>query len=165
MASSYPNSLDSLPTSHQDGVQEVIHATDINNLADAVNKIEAELGTTPKGSAASVAARITALERVPIQFKAGTTYTLALADAGTVVAMTSTSAITVTIPPNSSVAFPIGTQILFRQGNPGGVITIAPGTGVTLESRGSIFTTAGNAAWATLIQINTNLWDLFGDLA
>lgn len=60
MASLYPGSLDSLPTSRVTG--NVIPASDHNDTADAVNKIEAELGTNPKGSAASVRARMEALE-------------------------------------------------------------------------------------------------------
>lgn len=61
MASSYPNGLDALTTTHQDSVGEVIHATDVNNLADAVNKIEAELGILPKGTFSSVSAKLGAL--------------------------------------------------------------------------------------------------------
>lgn len=40
MASTFPTTLDNFPTNHADGVNEIIHAADINNLADAVNKIE-----------------------------------------------------------------------------------------------------------------------------
>ena len=61
MASSYPGGLDSQSTSHQDNVGEFIHASTINDLADAVNKIEAELGTLPKGNFASVSAKLKAL--------------------------------------------------------------------------------------------------------
>lgn len=56
MASLYPGSLDSLPTSRVTG--NVIPASDHNDTADAVNKIEAELGTNPKGSSATVKARL-----------------------------------------------------------------------------------------------------------
>jgi hypothetical protein len=61
MASSYPSGLDSFSTSHTDNTGEVIHAATVNDLADAINKIEAELGTLPKGAAASVAAKLNAL--------------------------------------------------------------------------------------------------------
>lgn len=40
MASNYPTSLDSLPTNHVDRVGETIFAADINNIADAVKKIQ-----------------------------------------------------------------------------------------------------------------------------
>lgn len=58
MASVYPGGLDTLNTSHADSVGEIIHAADVNNVADAVNKIETELGTLPKGIFSNVAARI-----------------------------------------------------------------------------------------------------------
>lgn len=43
MPSAFPNALDSFTTTHADNVGEVIHASDVNNLADAVNKIEIEV--------------------------------------------------------------------------------------------------------------------------
>jgi len=61
MASAYPSGLDSQSTSHQDNVGEFIHASTINDLADAVNKIEAELGTLPKGNFSTVSAKLKAL--------------------------------------------------------------------------------------------------------
>lgn len=67
MSSSYPTSLDSFATNHADNVGEVIEAADVNDLADAVNKIEAELGTDPSGSLATVKARLDALLRPPLQ--------------------------------------------------------------------------------------------------
>src|SRR4051794_10360263 len=47
MASAYPTSLDSLVTSR--ATADPIPATDHNDVADAVNKVEAELGVTPRG--------------------------------------------------------------------------------------------------------------------
>lgn len=59
MASTYPSVLDSFATSRSDAtLMAGNHAADHDNLADAINKIEAELGITPKGSFASVAARL-----------------------------------------------------------------------------------------------------------
>lgn len=60
MASTYPGTLDTFQTDHADGVGEVIDALDINNLADGVNKIEAELGTDPAGSGAGSGATVKA---------------------------------------------------------------------------------------------------------
>jgi len=50
--------LDSLSTSHADGVNEVIAAATTNDLADAVNKIEAELGVNPSGAEVTVLAAL-----------------------------------------------------------------------------------------------------------
>lgn len=64
MSSSYPGSLDSLTTTHVDDGTEIVHATTVNDLADAANKIEVELGTNPRGSAADVKTRIANTETV-----------------------------------------------------------------------------------------------------
>lgn len=47
MSSNYPGSLDNFSTSHADGVNETIHASTVNDLADAINKIESTLGANP----------------------------------------------------------------------------------------------------------------------
>lgn len=58
MPSNYPGGLDSLSITHADGIGEVIHASTTNDLADAVNKIEAELGVDPAGTNLTVAERL-----------------------------------------------------------------------------------------------------------
>jgi hypothetical protein len=58
-------------------------------------------------------------------------YTCVLADAGKVVAMDNTSSATITIPPNSSVAFPVGTVISIARIN-SGALTLQAGSGVTI---------------------------------
>lgn len=59
MASSYPGGLDGFATSRTDTTATASnHIGDHNNLADAVNKIEAELGVAPSSGAATVAARL-----------------------------------------------------------------------------------------------------------
>jgi hypothetical protein len=57
MASVYPGALDTLSTSKSDATTTATdHAAHHNDLADAVNKIEAELGVNPSGASATVAA-------------------------------------------------------------------------------------------------------------
>lgn len=58
-------------------------------------------------------------------------YTFAAGDRGTCVEYTGSSAGTFTIPPNSSVAFPVGVLIGFRMVGTG-QLTISGGAGVTL---------------------------------
>lgn len=71
MASQYPLALDALPTNHSDNeVMAGIHAQVHNDLADAVNKVEAELGVDPSGSVGTVAARF-AIPRVQAFSKSG----------------------------------------------------------------------------------------------
>lgn len=66
MPTAYPAGLDTLPTNHVDSIGEIIHAIDVNNLADAVNKVEAELGVLPKGTFASVRARLDAITNLTL---------------------------------------------------------------------------------------------------
>ena len=63
----------------------------------------------------------------------GTTDTLALADIGVVKRYTNASAVTVTVPANSTVAFPVGTVISIYSAGAGGVTLSAAG-GVTIRN-------------------------------
>ena len=90
-------------------------------------------------------------------------YTLGLADAETVVEVNSASAATVTVPSNSSVAFPVGSIIeVYQQGV--GSVTIAAGPGVTVRSRSGGLALAGIYAVARLRKRATDEWVLAGDL-
>lgn len=60
MTTNFPNALDSF-TPKVDGFDRYM-AADVNNLQDAVAAVEAELGTSPKGLAATVKARLEAIE-------------------------------------------------------------------------------------------------------
>jgi hypothetical protein len=94
----------------------------------------------------------------------GTTYTLALSDSGKFVTQTNAAAIATTIPPNSTVAFPIGTQVNLMQLG-AGAITITAGAGVTLRSADSLVITNGQYSVATCVKIDTDEWVLIGNLA
>jgi hypothetical protein len=59
VATNYPSSLDAFTTRASQGV---IASSHVNDLQDAVTAIETELGTAPKGAAASVKARLVADE-------------------------------------------------------------------------------------------------------
>ena len=92
------------------------------------------------------------------------TKTFALSDANTVQRLNRTSAQTITVPANGTVAFPIGTRItMVRQGT--GTPTISPDTGVTLWSASSNVDISPRYGVATLIKLTNNIWILFGDLA
>lgn len=94
----------------------------------------------------------------------GTTYTLALADAAHFVTMDNGSANTLTIPANSSVAFPVGTVITVGQKG-SGTTTIDATTGVTLNGvsggQGDI-----SAQWATVMlrKTATDTWEAWGSI-
>jgi len=165
MPSSYPVTLDNFSTSHVDNVNETVHALDINNNADAVNHIEAELGTLPKGIYSSVAARLAQLEFVQFNSQNVTAYTLVASDQSKCVTMINASPSTVTVPLNASVPFPIGTVICIRQGTTAGQITIQGATGVTIKEVNNSFQTQGPVAYVWLIKQNTDFWDLIGATA
>lgn len=99
-----------------------------------------------------------------INVQTGTSYTLALTDSSKLITLDNGSAITLTIPPSSSVAFDVGTQILVEQLGTG-VVTFAPGSGVTLLSYDSNLSLAGQYAGATLIKLATDTWTIQGNLA
>jgi hypothetical protein len=91
-----------------------------------------------------------------------TSYTFVLTDASKLITVNSSSATNLTVPLNSSVAFPIGTQILIScLGS--GKSTIVATSGVTIYSKGSVLgiTVLGDAE---LIKIGTNAWKLIGSL-
>jgi len=93
-----------------------------------------------------------------------TTYTTVLGDDGKLVTLDNASAITVTIPPNGTVAYGIGTQINLMQLG-AGQVTIAPGAGVTLRSAGNKLKSFAQYAVVTCCKIGTDTWVVIGNLA
>jgi hypothetical protein len=104
------------------------------------------------------------LTQATINSQTGTTYTLVLADAGKTIDLNNASAITLTVPPNSSVAYPVGTRIDLVQSG-AGQVTVAAGAGVTINSKGAALKLTGQWSGATLIQRSANTWVLVGDIA
>lgn len=103
------------------------------------------------------------VKTVPENAQAGTSYTLALSDAGRLVTLNNAAAITLTIPTNTAVAFPVGTRIdLVQYG--AGQVTVG-GSGVTIRSSGSKLKLAGQYSGATLWKKTANEWLLIGDIA
>ena len=90
-------------------------------------------------------------------------YTLVLGDADEIIEVNNASANNLTVPPNSSVAFPIGTQIdLVQYG--AGQTTVVAGSGVTIRSKGAALKLTGQYSGATLYKRGTDEWVLVGDL-
>jgi len=101
---------------------------------------------------------------IAINAQTGTTYTTVLADDGKLITCDNGSAIALTIPPNSSVAYGIGTQINIMQLGVGQV-TVTAGAGVTLRSEGSKLKTKGQYAVVTCAKILTDTWVVVGNLS
>jgi hypothetical protein len=97
----------------------------------------------------------------------GTTYTTVLADNGKIITQTNASAITTTIPPFSSVAYPVGAQLNFVQYG-AGQVTFAQGAGVTIASTGATATAPKlrvQYSSATAICVAQDSWFIAGDIA
>ena len=101
---------------------------------------------------------------IAINAQTGTTYTTVLADDGKLVTCDNASPIALTIPPASSVAYGIGTQINIMQLG-AGQVTITAGAGVTLRSSGNKLKTKDQYSVATCAKIATDTWVVVGNLA
>lgn len=100
---------------------------------------------------------------VAINAQTGTTYSVVLSDDGKLVTCDNAANIALTIVPNSSVAFGIGTQINIMQLG-AGTVTITAGSGVTLRSDGSKLKTNAQYAVATCLKIASDTWVVVGNL-
>lgn len=121
--------------------------------------------TTPNIGAAtgtSLNATGNVIGHVAINQTAGA-YTLALADDGRLVEMNNASGTTLTVPNDSSVNFPTGTQIIVAQTG-SGQTTVAGAVGVVVNGTPGLKL---RAQWssAVLIKRAANLWMIAGDLA
>lgn len=94
-------------------------------------------------------------------------YTLVLSDAGKTLDFNLSSGASVTVPLDSAVNFPIGSQIAFVQSNLG-QITFSGQTSqtdsVTIYSKNNNKKTATRYTQALLVKKAANTWYLFGDL-
>ncbi len=90
-------------------------------------------------------------------------FTFALTDLGAIVESTKGTAMTGTIPPNSSVAFPLRSRIDLCQFG-AGEFSIAAGVGVTLQSAGGNLKLRTQYAGGLLYQRAADDWVLIGDL-
>lgn len=93
----------------------------------------------------------------------GTSYTAVIGDGNSRIRFTNASTVTFTVPPNSSVAFPIGTMLEVEQAGAGAVVPTA-GAGVTIRNRSGYDQTSGQYAVAGLRKVATDEWSLTGDL-
>ena len=111
------------------------------------------------------AAEQNALATAMIAIRASTasSTTALLTDDGKLITMSNASANTFTVPPNSSVAFGIGTQLNIAQLGAGSTSIVA-GAGVTINSNGGKLVLNGQYAVATVVKIDTNEWFAVGNL-
>lgn len=142
-----------LPNTFVNGTPAV--ATEVNGNFIAVKTLLDTVETNTDGKVAKA---------LTLNAQIGTTYTLLLVDDSKVVTLSNGSPITVTVPPNASVAFPVGSQVNLVQIDTGQV-TVSAGAGVTLRSQGSKVKLNGQYAAASLLKIATDEWVLIGNTA
>ena len=102
-----------------------------------------------------------ARQNLTLNAQTGTTYTLVLTDNGRLVTLNNAASITVTVPLNSTTAFPTGAIVNLQQIG-AGQVTVAGASGVTLNGTG----TKTRAQWsaASLVKTATDTWTLIGDI-
>jgi len=164
MATNFPTSLDSLTNpSGTDSMSSPSHAGQHANANDAIEALQAKVGVDSSAVTTSHEYRINFIEELNTNEQTGTAYTLVLTDDGKIVEMNNASANTLTVPPNSSVAFPVGSQILVLQTG-AGQTTVAAGSGVTVNSKDGNLKLSAQWCAATLIKRATDTWVVVGDL-
>jgi hypothetical protein len=102
-----------------------------------------------------------------VRIVAGTSYTMVLADANNVVETSSASSVNITIPPYSSVEYPVGTKFTIVRGGDGGV-SILEGSGVTVTVAFEVYAdppvVRGRYGVVELVQTDFDVWRAYGDL-
>jgi hypothetical protein len=143
----------------------------LNGLPTLYNAVSVSSGVSDTGkipaldSTGKVDQSMLSLLPSPIVTVSATSKTLALSDVSSFQMCTATTAVSITVPPNSSVAFPVGTEIHIYQDNVGAV-TIFAGSGVTIVTYGlnaaASYKVLGRYATVTLKKLSTNGWLLTG---
>lgn len=100
---------------------------------------------------------------VAVNAQTGTAYTLVLADAGKCVEMSNALSNALTIPPNSSVPFAVGTTLLVRQMSTG-VTSLVAGAGVTIRTPRAL-ALFSQYSMISLHQRATDEWCIEGNLS
>jgi len=109
------------------------------------------------------AVRTLAYLEFDITTSAATSYTLQLSDRFGKKNFTAASTVTVTVPLNSSVAFPTGSAIILEKSGNGNVEIAAAG-GVTIKAAGGRDRITEQYGTATLIYEGSDTWSLAGNL-
>ena len=107
----------------------------------------------------------TAAQTIPLDYNAqtGTTYTAVLTDADKIISMNNASANTLTIPANTSVAYPVGTKLNIMQLG-AGATTVAITTDTLNVNSNFTLVLNGQYAMATAVKVTSTTWVLTGNL-
>lgn len=117
----------------------------------------------------AISTQINDLWRLTTRTVTATSDTLVLTDADNkLIVYSTTGTVTITVPPNSSVAMTTGSVVNVIKTGATGTISIIQGSGVTIASAGAtstnpVITTQYGAA--SLIKVNTDSWYVVGRIA
>lgn len=157
VATFFPVKLHAMVVLTSPGVVGIRMASSVNTTT-ATMRLGSYAIVTALGTQATVAG---AAQRVLTKRVITDAYTLVPADAQDVILhVTNAAATTITLPSGISQE----NTIPWRQWG-AGQITFAPGSGMTLVSRGSAFKSAGQYAGGVLTLVDATTWLLEGDLA
>jgi hypothetical protein len=116
------------------------------------------------GVTSAIQTQLDALASV-VQNTKNENYQLALTDANKHIYKSNTTAYAWTVPPNSSVAFPIGTVVTLVNGGSSGAITVTRGASVVIRLAGDgtdSDKTLAAYGLATLLKVATDTWFISG---
>lgn len=142
-----------IDTAYDAAVQAIADA----KVADAIN--DGTTGIAPSQNAVFDALALKA-DKHPAANRQTGSYTLVLTDDGKMVEMNVASANNLTIPPNSSVAFPVNTFVTLVQYG-AGLTTVIAGAGVTIRTSSGILTSPGQYSPMVIQKIATDEWYLW----
>lgn len=100
----------------------------------------------------------------PVRVESSTMYTLVLSDIGSWLRLDDPTGATVLVPGENTVDFPIGCEIRIEQYSTGPVVIDPISSFPVIISAGSLFTTNGQGAIATLVKVGSDEWVLYGNL-
>lgn len=145
-----------------DGKLTLLNGTDINEFSTDGTLAGNSDDAVPTEKAVKTYADTKSIKHISINTQTDN-YTLVLGDDGKLIDMNKATAVTLTVPKNSVVAFPTGTTIAIRQKG-AGQVTITPVDGtVTIDSQDGLITTAQHAM-ASILKVATDTWVAVGSL-
>ncbi len=125
----------------------------------------AQTAITSVGTLTDLTVSGTTTTYVDVIQETGATHTFALTDAGKYIHCTGAAgAITITLPSDATLAFPIGTQMLFSSVHASNQITFAAGSSAAVTSLDDKLALKGPDGVAAVLKWTTNSWLLFGAL-
>lgn len=136
-----------------------------SDLSDAPASYSGQAGKIVVVAEAEDAVEFKSARELPLEINAqtGTSYTLALSDSGKLLTFANASTITVSVPDEATVDFPIGAQILLAQIDTGQVQLAEGATGVTIHTPETLYLRT-RYAQAALIKVGADEWLLDGNL-